>query len=135
MKNFIQKILITTALLMNLLIGVNVPVYAATTCPKDGTSAGQVVDGIGVTGDSCDKNKDKIVNIIGDVTRLISYFAGVAAVIMVIVAGFKYITSGGDSAKVTSAKNTLIYALIGIAVAVLAQFIIQFVISATLKNK
>lgn len=133
MKNIFQRMIIMTAVVLSLSVGYSTPAYAAD-CPKDGTSAGQVVEGIGVTGDSCDKNKDRIVNIIGDITRLISYFAGVIAVIMVIVAGFKYITSGGDSAKVTSAKNTLIYALIGIAVAVLAQFIIQFVISASLRN-
>ena len=45
---------------------------------------------------------------------------------MVIVSGFKYITSGGDPGAVSSAKRTLIYALVGLAVAVLAEFMAHF---------
>ena len=48
---------------------------------------------------------------------------------MIIISGFKYVTAGGDSAKVGSAKNTLIYALVGLVIAALAQFIVHFVFS------
>jgi hypothetical protein len=47
---------------------------------------------------------------------------------MIIIAGFKYITSGGDTNKVASAKSTLTYAIIGIVVVALAQLIVHFVI-------
>jgi hypothetical protein len=56
---------------------------------------------------------------------------------MVIYGGFKYITSGGDSGKVTSAKNTIVYAAIGLVVVALAQFIVKFVLgkaSSTTSN-
>ena len=56
-----------------------------------------------------------------------TYIVGVISVIMLIVAGFKYVTSGGDSNKVSSAKNTLIYALVGIVVVIAAQVIVSFV--------
>jgi hypothetical protein len=51
------------------------------------------------------------------------------AVIMIIVGGLKYITSGGDSNNVSSAKSTIIYAIIGLVVVALAQFIVQFVLN------
>ena len=48
---------------------------------------------------------------------------------MIIYGGMRYITSGGDSGKITSAKNTIIYALIGLVVVALAQFIVKFVLN------
>lgn len=72
---------------------------------------------------------DKINNIVTTVINIFSVVVGVVAVIMIIFGGFRYITSGGDSTKVTGAKNTIIYALIGLVVVALAQFIVQFVLN------
>jgi len=59
----------------------------------------------------------------------------VAAVIMIIVGGFRYITSGGDSTRVGGAKNTLIYAIVGLIIVALAQAIVHFVLNnATTAN-
>jgi hypothetical protein len=58
-----------------------------------------------------------------------SLVVGVIAVIMIIVGGLKYITSSGDSSNVNSAKNTLLYALIGLAIVALAQVIVRFVLN------
>lgn len=44
----------------------------------------------------------------------------VVATIFIIMAGFKYVTAGGDSAKIDEAKHMLTYAIIGIAVGLLA---------------
>lgn len=96
----------------------------ALACPSG--SAGQVLQGIGETGSGCDSSG--VSTVIGDVVSLLSIFVGVLAIIMIIVAGTKYISSGGDSNKVTNAKSTLIYALIGVAVAALAQFLVHFVL-------
>lgn len=70
-------------------------------------------------------------SLIATVINFLSLVVGVVAVIMIIVGGFKYITSGGDSGNVTGAKNTILYALIGIIIVVLAQVIIRFVIGQT----
>lgn len=51
----------------------------------------------------------------------------IIAVIMLIVGGIKYATSAGDSAKVTSAKNTIIYAVLGLVVAIFAWAIVNWV--------
>jgi hypothetical protein len=50
---------------------------------------------------------------------------------MIIVGGFRYITSGGDSSNVSGAKNTLIYAVVGLVIVALAQFIVRYVLSTT----
>ena len=63
------------------------------------------------------------------IVNIITYVAGVIVIFMIIFAGFRYITSTGDANKVNSAKNNLIYALIGLAVIVLADTIVSYVIS------
>lgn len=64
------------------------------------------------------------------ITNMIVYMVGVIAVIMLIIGGIKYVISGGDSKKVTDAKNTILYAIIGLVIAFLAYAIVNFVISA-----
>lgn len=55
------------------------------------------------------------------------FLIGALCVLMVVFGGFRYVISGGDAAKVTSAKNTILYAIIGVIVAVLAYAIVSFV--------
>lgn len=63
------------------------------------------------------------------VVKFFSIIVGAIAIIMIIYGGFRYITSGGDSNRVGSAKNTLIYAIIGLIIVALAQIIVHFVIN------
>ncbi len=74
---------------------------------------------------------DKVNSIITNVINIFSAVVGIAAVLMIIYGGFRYITSGGDSGKVSSAKNTIIYAIIGLVIVALAQFIVKFVLDKT----
>lgn len=57
------------------------------------------------------------------------FFAGVVAVIVIIVGGIRYVTSNGDSSQIQSAKNTVTYAVIGLLVVIFAAAITQFVIT------
>lgn len=63
------------------------------------------------------------------IVNVFSVIVGAAAVIMIIYGGFRYITSGGDSGKVGNAKNTLIYAIIGLVIVALAQLIVRYVLT------
>lgn len=63
-----------------------------------------------------------------NITNIVAYVAGAAAVIIIIVSGIRYITSGGDSNAIASAKNTIAGALIGLVVIVLARTLITYVI-------
>lgn len=78
--------------------------------------------------------KTKVNNIISTVINIFSLVVGVVSVIMIIIGGLKYITSGGESNNVTSAKNTIMYALIGLVIVALAQIIVRFVLARVLEE-
>ena len=59
-------------------------------------------------------------NLMGSIIGVIIFITGVISTIIVIIGGYNYIFSGGDSNKVSSARSTIIYALIGLIVAVAA---------------
>ncbi len=64
------------------------------------------------------------------VERIVFYFTlivGAISVVMIILGGFRYITSSGDSSNVQAAKNTILYAIVGLAIVLLAQLIVNFV--------
>lgn len=71
----------------------------------------------------------KINDLVKLIVNIFSLIVGIVAVVMIIVGGLRYITSGGDSNNVSSAKNTIIYAIIGLVIVALAQFIVQFVLN------
>ena len=87
------------------------------TCPTDTVNAG-----------------DKVDSIIKLVINIFSLLVGVVAVIMIMVGGLKYVTSGGDSGNVTGAKNTILYAIVGLVVVALAQIVVKFVLNKTLSG-
>jgi len=65
---------------------------------------------------------------IKNIINLLTVIIGIVAVVMVLIAGFRYITSGGKQESVASAKNTLLYAVIGLIIVALAQIIVRFVL-------
>lgn len=69
-----------------------------------------------------------VTNMIRLVINILSLIVGVVAVVMIIIGGIKYITSGGDSGNISGAKNTILYAVIGLIVVAAAQFIVRFVL-------
>ncbi|MBQ3474257.1 hypothetical protein IJH24_02415 [Candidatus Saccharibacteria bacterium] len=80
--------------------------------------------------DGCPADLFGNTGVFKQVTNTILYIVGIIAVIMLIIGGIKYVVSGGDSKKVTDAKNTVLYAIIGLVIAFLAFAIVNFVISA-----
>lgn len=102
----------------------------ATAAPALAAPKDDVCAGVELTGGSCEppKNGTSVQSVITDVINILSFVVGVTAVIMIIIGGFKYITSGGDSGSVTGAKNTILYAIIGLVIVAVAQVIVRFVI-------
>ena len=88
---------------------------------RDGARAAQC--------DGCPSDLFGDTGVFRQITNVILYIAGIIAVIMLIVGGIKYLISGGDSKKVTDAKNTVLYAIIGLVICFLAFAIVNFVIS------
>lgn len=72
-----------------------------------------------------------IQSIASKAVNIFSLVVGAIAIIMIIVGGFRYITSGGSSERVGGAKNTLIYAIVGLIIVALAQFLVHYVINTT----
>lgn len=62
------------------------------------------------------------------ITSIALAIVGALSVIMLIWGGVRYIISGGDSKKITDAKNTILYAIIGLVIAVFAYAIVRFVL-------
>lgn len=73
-------------------------------------------------------SRDQLQGLLTTVINLFSIVVGVIAVIMIIVGGLRYITSGGDSGKVTGAKTSIIYALVGLVIVAFAQLIVHYVL-------
>ena len=83
-------------------------------------------DGMDVVAD--DEQPADLEDVVKNVINAVLYIVGILAVVMVIVGGVKYTTSGGDSNAVTSAKNTILYGIVGLVIAILAYAIVNFVI-------
>lgn len=66
--------------------------------------------------------------------NILSVLIGIVAVVMIIMGGLRYILSGGSQEKVTSAKNTLLYAVIGLIIVALAQIIVKFVLDKAING-
>jgi len=67
-----------------------------------------------------------IISIVKDIFGLIIRLTGIIAFIMLIVSGFKYLTSGGDAEKAQSARNTITHAILGLVLIIAAWFILKF---------
>ncbi len=101
--------------------------YAAINC------SGSAVDCISNGKDSVASGTDKDAKLedqIKIITNVLLFIIGAIAVIMIIVGGIRYVTSNGDSSQTKAAKDTIMYAVIGVIVAILAYAIVNFVITA-----
>lgn len=110
-------------------LAVPATVYAQTSI-EEGLDSGTClsVDGTGVNCPSPEDAENRVNDIIQLVINIFSLIVGVISVIMIIIGGLKYITSGGDSGNVQGAKNTILYAIIGLVIVALAQFVVRFVL-------
>ena len=68
------------------------------------------------------------------ITNTVLYVVGAVSVIILIWGGFRYIISGGDSKKITDAKNTILYAILGLIIAFFAYAIVNFVLNTINPN-
>ena len=64
------------------------------------------------------------------ITNVLLFLIGAIAVIMLIIGGIRYTTSNGDQSNVKAAKDTILYAIVGIVVAILAYAVVNWVIGS-----
>ena len=111
--------------------------YAASTI-QDSLCSGSNLSAPGSAQGSCASNNagdagNSVNKIVNTVITVFSWVVGVVSVIMIIVGGFKYVTSGGESSGVTSAKNTILYAIVGLIIVAISQVIVKFVLTNVTK--
>lgn len=71
----------------------------------------------------------KVDNLLTNIVGILMFVLGAICVIMIIVGGIRYATSGGDASQVKSAKDTILYSVVGLVVAIFAYAIVAYVVS------
>jgi hypothetical protein len=98
MKQLLKRLLLVLPAL--LVIGISAPVFAGTPTggcdTTSGSSKSQILSGAGEAG-TADCSGNGVMNIASSVVSILSLVLGVVAVIMIIIAGFRYVTSAGDT--------------------------------------
>lgn len=108
------------------------PTFAAGgTCPAGSLRAGDSYEtNISECNISDEKKNDNLMATLTTIINVIVAAVGFVAVVMIIVGGIMYTTSSGDTAKVKKAKDTIMYGVIGLVIALLAFAIVNFVLSS-----
>ncbi len=131
MQKLKNKLVILAAFLPFLTFAIPVNLaYAADSPAKSAIQQG-ACDASGQT--NCDPAQaaSSLDNTIQSIINILSIIVGIVAVIMLIIGGFRYITSSGSAEGVSSAKRTMLYAIIGLIIVALAQVIVRFVLVHT----
>lgn len=121
----IKNIVASTGIVLGLVTGVGV---AALVPVQVGASVqGEIEDGVqavnpGGSGD--------LEDLITTIVNVLLFLIGVFSVIMIIYGGFRFVTSGGSAESVKTAKNTILYAIVGLVIAILSFAIVNFVLDS-----
>jgi len=75
---------------------------------------------------SAEANKNPIISIIKTAINIVSYMAGAAAVIAILISSIRFLTANGDENSIAGARRTLIFAGAGLIVVIVAQAIVAF---------
>ena len=137
MKQILQKIkmslMVAPALLLSFAFVTAVPMSVGAACDPDAGITGAV-------NDDCTKGSGQQSELIGDdgivttVINIMLFIIGLLCVIMIIFGGIRYTTSNGDTKKVTDAKNTILYAVVGLVVAIVAYALVAWIVSLLAAN-
>lgn len=132
LKARLAAILLTPAIAIGFAVAPAVPAFADTVSGGVAAGAGsaqgtdQASCLFGNEGAACE-GQTPLFKII---TNVLLFIIGAVSVIMLVIGGIRYTVSAGDSSAVTGAKNTILYAIVGIVVAILAYAVVNFVIGA-----
>ena len=108
---------------------VALPTYAVT-CPTGSKRDGEEVTSLAQCNIDPDEDGKGLLDIANTIINVILGAVGFIAVVMIIIGGISYTTSAGDSARVKKAKDTILYGVIGLVIALLAFAIVNFVLTS-----
>lgn len=108
------------------------PAYSANNPCSDVCTCDGVADSVReAAGCGNNTSKDGLPNAVIAIINVIISISGILAVLFIIVGGVQYMTSQGDVAKIQKAKHTILYAVIGLIIVILAFAIVNFIINKT----
>ncbi len=133
MKKVVLSVIATVLMVLGLTsVATLSPAYATVICPD-----GQTADNIGqCDGWDNDHGISENSDLMGTLTTIINVVVGVigfVAVAMIVMGGIGFATSQGDAGKTTKARNTILYGVVGLVVAMLAFAVVNFVLGAIFK--
>lgn len=120
------------------LIGISLLLFAfSTTTAVAGTATDQIRKGVDTAAgeDKTTAKPGDLTSFIARIINIISVVVGVIAVLMLIFGGFRYVASGGNDSSVAAAKNTIVYAIIGLVIVAMAQVIVKFVLTTATQTQ
>lgn len=121
MKKIVNTMLAAAFLACSTLGAVALPTMVSAASPvqqaQEGANASGAEDGPEFTG---------VVQI---VANLLIFLIGIAAVIMIIIGAIRYTTANGDQTQLTAAKNTILYSIVGLILAIAAGGIVNFILN------
>lgn len=119
MKRIVQTIILTFAAVLGIGLFAAAPAGAINVfkdCPEGSTTA------------VCQAKDDTVQGPVRTVISTLLVAVGIVSVIMIIVGGIRYVLSNGDASRIKSAKDTILYSVVGLVVAMLAYAIVNFVV-------
>ena len=130
-KQFFASLILTASLLVPTL-ALSAPAYAQVDSFAQVELNENLCRGLNLGDDATcpdETSEEPVYNIINTIIDVFSIVVGAVSVIMIIIGGLRYITSSGDSSNVTAARNTILYAVVGLVIVIFAQTIVKFVVS------
>lgn len=130
MKSLLKKIgLMLSAFIFS--AGLVAVVAAPVSAQNCDTGVGKGVSMASEDGECADDGtgENSLSSVIKNIINIFSIIVGAVSVIMIIIGGFRYIISAGDSSGVSGAKNTILYAIVGLVIVLFAQVIVRFVLT------
>lgn len=133
MRNYLLAVFLPLAAALFLAVGFSGHAKAFDPFKQDPIAC-QQTDSSGNTSTVCDTNgaNDPLTGSDGVITKIANIFAfitGVAAIVIIMVSGFEYVRSGGDSAKINKAKNGILFAVIGLVVVAVARSVVLLAVN------
>lgn len=126
MKSIIKKLFIVPALMLGLAMFAQ-PAFAVDT--SGGITSGvNAAKGSGTSQSLFGNGTDQ--GLFRTIANVLLFVIGAISVIMLIIGGIRYTTSNGDQTAVTNAKNTIMYAIIGLVIAILSWALVDFVVGS-----
>ena len=132
MSNKLKSILISTLTVAVMVFGVSI-IYQTGNTEIVGAINSEITSGMNATsaGTSTPTNANVVIK---NVTNTMFFIIGAVSVIMLIYGGIRYTTSGGNANSVTAAKNTIMYSIVGLVIAILAFAVVQFVVNQVMDS-